>query len=169
MAMSKKASESDYSVILDTSFMIRLLKNDDPLHANAMGYYRYFLENDIPMFFSSISIAEYCVKGELEDLPFQTLRIIPFSVQHAPVAGKFAAFLFDSNDQSWRKQGGRKIIPNDTKLFAQGALEPTVKYFVTADTASNNPIQLLRDALLMDLEHLDIHTTHAHRFGILDI
>lgn len=33
-------------VLLDTSFFIRLLNEEDPLHHNALGYFRYFLEHD---------------------------------------------------------------------------------------------------------------------------
>lgn len=39
--MSKK---QPYSVLLDTSFVIRLLSQGDPLHDNALGYYKYFLK-----------------------------------------------------------------------------------------------------------------------------
>ena len=35
------------SVLLDTSFFIRLLNDEDKLHKNALGYYRYYLEKDI--------------------------------------------------------------------------------------------------------------------------
>lgn len=42
--MAKKKEEAEYSVILDTSFMIRLLSASDKLHPNALGYFRYFLE-----------------------------------------------------------------------------------------------------------------------------
>lgn len=31
-------------VLLDTSFFIRLLNEADPLHDNALDYFRYFLE-----------------------------------------------------------------------------------------------------------------------------
>lgn len=31
------------SVLLDTSFFIRLLNEEDPLHLNALRYFRYFL------------------------------------------------------------------------------------------------------------------------------
>lgn len=36
-----------HSVLLDTSFFIRLLNDEDPLHANAVGYFKYFLQNEI--------------------------------------------------------------------------------------------------------------------------
>jgi len=56
-----------HSVLLDTSFFIRLLNDDDVLHQNAVGYYRYYLENGIIMKISTISVAEYCVLGRLEE------------------------------------------------------------------------------------------------------
>ena len=31
-------------VLLDTSFFIRLLNDEDPLHENALGYFKYFLQ-----------------------------------------------------------------------------------------------------------------------------
>ena len=34
------------SVLLDTSLFIRLLNEEDPLHENALGYFKYFLEHD---------------------------------------------------------------------------------------------------------------------------
>ena len=67
------------SVLLDTSFFIRLLNSEDPLHENAKGYYKYFLEEEIKMKISTISIAEYCVKGDITDLPLKNLMILPFN------------------------------------------------------------------------------------------
>ena len=71
------------SVLLDTSFFIRLLNDEDPLHENAIGYFRYFLENNIILKVSTITIAEYCVRGKLEDLPLRNIQIIPFNLDHA--------------------------------------------------------------------------------------
>ncbi len=47
-----------HSVLLDTSFFIRLLNDNDSLHKNARDYFKYFLENDITLKISTISIAE---------------------------------------------------------------------------------------------------------------
>lgn len=44
-------------VLLDTSFFIRLLNEEDPLHNNALGYFRYFLEHDFVIKISTIAIA----------------------------------------------------------------------------------------------------------------
>ena len=72
--------QDKYRVLLDTSFFCRLLSINDPLHENAKGYYRYFLENGIDMMVSTISIAEYCVLGEVDDLPLRNLKIVPFNL-----------------------------------------------------------------------------------------
>lgn len=58
-----------HSVLLDTSFFIRLLNDEDPLHSNARGYFKYFLEKEIVLKISTISIAEYCVRGKIDELP----------------------------------------------------------------------------------------------------
>ncbi|CAN0603034.1 unnamed protein product, partial [Ectocarpus sp. 12 AP-2014] len=76
--------------VLDTSFFIRLLNDEDELHGNAIGYYKYFLENEITLKVSTITIAEYCVLGKLTDLPLVTIQIVPFNLKEAQRAGEFA-------------------------------------------------------------------------------
>ena len=70
------------AVLLDTTFIIRLLSESDELHENAMAYYKYFLEHGIDMKFSTISIAEYCVIGAVSELPLRDRPAGP------PVSGK---------------------------------------------------------------------------------
>ena len=45
------------AVLLDTSFFLRLLNDSDRLFMNADGYFRYFIQNEISMMISTISIA----------------------------------------------------------------------------------------------------------------
>jgi predicted nucleic acid-binding protein len=45
-----------HSVLLDTSFLIRLLNDEDPLHLNTKDYFKYFLENEILLKVSTITI-----------------------------------------------------------------------------------------------------------------
>ncbi len=85
------------SVLLDTSFFIRLLNDEDPLHLNAVGYFKYFLENEIALKVSTISIAEYCVLGALEDLPLKNIQILPFNLKDAEKTGEFAKIIFSEN------------------------------------------------------------------------
>ena len=82
------------SVLLDTSFFIRLLNEEDPLHNNALGYFRYFLEHDFVIKISTIAIAEYCVKGEVSELPLKNMLIVPFNFDHAQRSGKMIAEVF---------------------------------------------------------------------------
>lgn len=166
--MAKKKEEAEFSVILDTSFMIRLLSASEPLHPNALGYFRYFLEQDIPMYFSTVSVAEYCVKGDFHDLPFQNIRILPFNIFHAPEAGRFAKALFEAKSKGMVNVPDRLIIPNDSKILAQGSFEKDIRYFVTADVKSKKNIDLLRRLCSADIEHLDINVPHTTHYGLLD-
>lgn len=77
-------------VLLDTSFIIRLLKTDDPLHANTKAWFRCLLERKVPMHLSTISISEFCVKGSFDQLPLRNVRVLPFNWQHAQRSGEFA-------------------------------------------------------------------------------
>lgn len=52
-------------VLVDTSFLIRLFKTDDALNPNAKAWFRELLDRNIPMYLSTIVIAEWCVKGAL--------------------------------------------------------------------------------------------------------
>lgn len=167
--MAKKKEGTEYSVILDTSFMIRLLNEMDPLHNNAKGYFRYFLDNNIPMYFSTVSVAEYCVKGDFFDLPFQNIRILPFNILHAKEAGLFENTLFKARSKGLINVPDRLIIPNDSKLFAQGSVERDIIYFVTADVKSKKNIDILRNECMAEIEHLDINIPHTSHFGLLDL
>lgn len=158
-----------HSVLLDTSFFIRLLNSNDPLHSNALGYYRYYLEKEIRLKISTISIAEYCVLGNIEELPLINLEIIPFNQNHAQKTGEFAKVLFDDNKVSPGKLQPRAIIPNDSKLFAQADLDPTIGHFITSDARSKNTWQIIKNNLNPKFDVIDISTPHHEIFGILDL
>ena len=119
-----------YSVLLDTSFFIRLLNDNDPLHQNARDYFRYFLDHEIGLRISTISIAEYCVKGALDELPLKNLQVVPFNIDHAKKTGEFANIVFTSKNVLRNTLSPRAVIPNDSKLFAQADTDPNVTHFV---------------------------------------
>lgn len=159
--------EKTFSVLLDTSFLIRLLSKNDPLHQNAEDYYRYFLEKEIPMYISTITVAEYCVNGDISELPLRSVRIIPFNIQHAPIAGGFANILYSARKTNDISVDNRLIIPNDVKLFAQAECTPDVRYFVTSDTKSSKLIDKISEKNVVSFEHMDIHDPYTLNFGIL--
>ncbi len=60
------------------------------------GCFRYFLQEDIAMMISTISIAKYCVGGDVHELPLKNLQIIPFNLDHAKRTGEFAKIVFQT-------------------------------------------------------------------------
>ncbi|NDV17286.1 hypothetical protein GO009_14775 [Muricauda sp. TY007] len=158
-----------HSVLLDTSFFIRLLNDEDPLHKNAVGYFRYFLENDIILKVSTISIAEYCVLGNLEDIPLKNIQIVPFNLKEAQKTGQFANIIFTENKVSEEKLSPRAIIPNDSKLFAQADLDKSITHFVTSDVRSKSTRALLKKRTNPKFEIISIDIPFTETFGILDI
>ncbi|MEQ6119559.1 hypothetical protein [Reichenbachiella sp. MALMAid0571] len=158
-----------HSVLLDTSFFVRLLNDQDNLHNNAKGYFRYFLENEIVLKVSTISIAEYCVKGKIDELPLRNVQIIPFNLDQAQRTGEFAQVIFTENKVSKAKLEPRAIIPNDSKLFAQADLDITITYFVTSDGRSKNTLATLKKQINPKFEIIDIASPYNEIFGILDL
>ena len=143
--------------MLDTAFLIRLLKEDDPLHTSAKEYYQYFLENNFALYVSTVAVAEYCVRGELDQLPFECVRVVPFNLDHAEKAGDYAGALFQAKKIGQYKPEQRLIIPNDVKIFAQASSVGAL-YFVTADIKSSKAMDILAREKGFSVTHLDIHT-----------
>src|SRR5690554_6688683 len=117
------------AVLLDTSFFLRFLNDKDPLFKNADGYFRYFLQEEIDMLISTISIAEYCIGGNIQELPLKNLQILTFNLNHAQRTGEFAKIAFQERANKNLQVYDRKIIPNDTKLFAQADCEKLIKFY----------------------------------------
>lgn len=155
------------SVLLDTSFFLRFLNENDPLFKNADGFYRYFLQNEIPMIISTISIAEYCVGGSINELPLKDLQILPFNVSHAKRTGEFARIIFQRRSTLQIKQ--RNIIPNDTKLFAQCDTEASVGFYLSSDTESHKIYNLLLKESEVKFQFIDLNNKHSDVFGLLDL
>jgi predicted nucleic acid-binding protein len=154
-------------VLLDTGFLIRLLDSSQNLHQNAKSYYKYFLDKEITLKCSTIAIAEYCVKGNIDDLPLKDFQIIPFNLNHAIKAGEFAGFIF-KNKGSLNVEK-RNIIPNDTNLFAQAESEQDIKHYITSDSESIKIYNLLKDEFKLNFELIDLNTPSGNHFGFLDL
>lgn len=106
------------SALLDTSFLITLVNANRPHHETAKQFYRYMLQNSVPMYFSSIVAAEFGIKQAVADLPLSNFRILNFSVPQ----GQKAADLW--NLLGPRDEGdSRSIVRDDVKLLAQASHE----------------------------------------------
>lgn len=113
--MPKKSRQK---VFIDTSFLISIFDNTRKNHENAKKYYRYFIENSIDMYLSSVVISEFQQKENIQDI-LETNCFIPcnFNVGDGIIAGDFAKIL-DNND---REEGSRVSTKDDMKILAQCA------------------------------------------------
>ena len=106
------------SVLLDNSFVTRLLKSDDEFHQNTVRYFEYFLNSKIEMYLSTIVISEYAVADNPDNLlGLNTFKILEFDYGDAKLAGEYYSCLKDNRDV--RDNEKRAIIINDLKIFAQ--------------------------------------------------
>lgn len=155
------------AVLLDTSVFIRLLNKQDPLHKNAKDYYQYFIKNDFILKISTISIAEYCVKGDLYDLPLKQVRVSPFNIEDAEQTGIFARIMFKDKKWASDKNIPRVLIPNDAKLFAQAHCDNDVEYYVTSDIRSESAQNLLKEYTEINFHFINIYIPWNEQFGEL--
>lgn len=148
-------------ILLDTSFIIRLLKTDDPLHANTKSWFRWLLDHKVPMHLSTISISEFCVKGSFDQLPLRNVRVLPFNWLHAQRAGEFTGILLDQ-----RKDEERAVVINDIKLLAQADVEARISHFLTKDRKLNSKVDLLtKSGVRLNASILDLNTPMADVLG----
>lgn len=155
------------AILLDTSFFLRFLNESDPLFKNADSYFRYFLQEEITMMISTISIAEYCVGGDVHELPLRNLQIVPFNLDHAKRTGEFAKIVFQNKGRL--RLNDRNIIPNDSKLFAQADCEKAVEFYLSSDSESIKIYNLLRQETVPKFQFIDLNIPYNETFGILDL
>ncbi|HZG99519.1 MAG TPA: hypothetical protein VEY32_00485 [Flavisolibacter sp.] len=155
------------SVLLDTSFFLRFLNDTDPLFKNAEGYFRYFLQQKIDMLVSTISVAEYCVGGDVHELPLKNLQILPFNLDHSKRTGEFAKIVFQHKGRLNLKE--RNIIPNDTKLFAQADVEKSIEFYLSSDTESLKIYNLLNQLDKPKFQFIDLNMPYSQTFSMLDL
>lgn len=142
------------SVMLDTSFCIRLLKKDDEYHNNVVEYFEYFLNNKIELFLSTIVVAEYSVKDDPHNLPLKTMKIVPFDVFDGKRAGEFFKILMEN--KSVFDGTLRDVIKDDCKILAQIA-NRNIEGYITKDKSSfNKIINPILQHTNLDIELLDL-------------
>lgn len=60
-----------------------------------------------------------------------------------------------------------KLIPYDTKLFAQADCEKSIDYFLSSDAESLKIFNLLNQEINLNFRFIDLNTPHNEVFGIL--
>lgn len=154
-------------VLIDTNFFIAFLDTTHKFHINAQHYFRYFAENGIVMKISTIAIAEFCVRGSFDVIPWNNLQIVPFNVSHCQKAGDFTRILLDNKKMTSKDQNTtpREIVINDTKMFAQADNEPDIDSFVTFDAKAQDRFNLLSKQGT-NFNFIDIGKSVEEHFGI---
>ena len=106
------------AVLLDTSFLISLVDGNRANHSVAAQYYRLMLEQQCPMYFSAIVVAEFAIGQPITDLPLKNFRFIPFNVPHSVEAARLWNMIIKHDDGD-----DRAVVRDDIKLIAQAAHE----------------------------------------------
>ena len=116
-------------VLLDTSFLIALANPAEPGHAAAQSYFRYFEEDGILMFLSTIVAAEFYQRQRLPRELFEAMLVLPFNHDDAQAAAEL----------DWKRfqlvgggRGTRAALKDDFKLLGQ-AKANDVQLVLTAD------------------------------------
>lgn len=142
------------SILLDTSFCIRLLKSNDSLHQNAKDYFKYFLERKIEIYLSTIVIAEYSVKDDANNLPLEFVKIVPFDFFDGKTAGEFHSILLKNKEQVTVLE--RNVIKDDCKLIAQ-IFNKKIGAYITKDKKSFGQIFMpIQNTKSFSIELLDL-------------
>jgi predicted nucleic acid-binding protein len=156
-------------VLCDTSFLIRLNNPLEPLHANARGYLKYLLAEGHWLYVSTIALAEYAVRDQIENLPMRYFRVVPFNIDHAQRAGEFTNIVLKNRNRLPDDITDRTLIPNDSKLFAQADTVEKITYFLTADKKCESVFNILADEETIQFKLLSLHQSYHESFGILDL
>jgi len=152
----KSEEASMDSILLDTSFCIRLLKKNDSLHQNVKDYFRYFLDKKVEMYLSTIVVAEYSVKDNPKNLPLEFVKIIPFDFFDGWTAGEFHSILLDNKESVSALE--RNVIKDDCKLMAQ-IYNRRIHGYITKDKKSfGSIIRPITTTRGFSIELLDLET-----------
>ncbi len=142
------------TAFVDTGFLIRLLDENHPQHGSAVSYYDYLLEKGYIIRVSTIVIAEYCVKGEYNDLPTANILPSPFNPMHAVKAGAFGKILYEAKTQWVQEKGERTLLKNDVKIMAHAEADKA-DWYITFDTDSKKLYDTLKQRGMIKFRFID--------------
>lgn len=155
-------------VLLDTNFLIQFVNDGDLRHEEIHTYFRSFLDGGNRLKLSTICVAEYCVRGQLDELPLRNLEVLPFNIHHSQIAGNISNWLKQNKDVSDLYDS--HSIKDDTKILAQIQVEKDITAFATSDKPLIKRITRLKNAgLLRDFEVFDTNESYSSTFGVLPL
>jgi predicted nucleic acid-binding protein len=153
------------SVMLDTSFCIRLMHKNDSLHQNAFDYFKHFLSEKITAHISTIAVAEYAVVDDPGNLPLNNLQIETFDFIDAKTAGLFHKAI--KGKKANLPNFNRRIIANDVKILAQINNRSVDAIISKGINSFREYVQPLSNANLLQVKFLDLNIPLATALGQL--
>ncbi|NJN00651.1 MAG: type II toxin-antitoxin system VapC family toxin, partial [Aquincola sp.] len=114
-------------VLADTSFLISLAKPQERNHVAALAYFKACLERGVPLYLSTIVVAEFSIKQSVLDLELRNFIGLPFNIDHAMKAGQIWNLLDRQADDA------KSVVKDDVKLIAQCACESGISHLLTGD------------------------------------
>ena len=121
------------------------------------------------MFISTISIAEYCVKGSIDELPFRNVQVISFNIDHAKEAGKFGKIAFNARKNRELEINERPQVLNDAKLFAQANIDIKVNKYISSDSESEKIYnKILEIEGKLNFTFINLNISVGKIYGLID-
>lgn len=121
------------SALADTAFLLTLLEPRAAGHAIAQGYFTYLVEQQVPLYLSTITLAEVQEGLPLEKLPvLPYFRLLPFNLKDAENTGTLRATWEKLEAGKKSKTNAQPSTPDVLKLIAQ-LLNNNVAALLTAD------------------------------------
>ncbi len=114
---------------------------------------------------STIAVAEYCVRGKMDELPLKSLQFLPFNLLHAERAGVLAEIGFRRRDEIGPEH--RAVVPNDSKQFAQADRENSIQFYGTADAKSLKMIEAIRAETPLAFDVINFRRPISETLGLL--
>lgn len=119
-------------VLLDTSFLISLVDPSPrrPHHAAAVQFFKFFAEEGVPMFLSTIAASEFHLRQPVTDLPLDAIITLPFNLDDAMRAAELDFTLYKGEPGV-----ARDALKDDFKLLGQ-AKARDIGFLITEDARS---------------------------------
>lgn len=126
-------------VVLDTSFLIACTNPARANHEIALSYFREAIRQSVPLFLSSIVVAEYERRQKISDLGLNNFMILPFNFDDGREAAVLAEALSPGSGA-----GARVCLAADIKIIAQAKRVGAVAMLTEDKTTMASYIDQLR-------------------------
>lgn len=127
--MNKKSN----GVILDTSFLTKLVDSTCKEHQAAKAHWAHFVSQDIRVFLPTIVVSEFQVVEPIPDFIYSSATLLPFNFNDAETCAKINFPKVEHRPGAKGQPGARQAIKDDIKIIAQ-AINENVSYAISGDT-----------------------------------